>query len=138
MTTSTEPKVKISKADAAFHIAYGHYPSECLRGCLKPKGDHRKSLERPGAMAGKPFEETLAEKRLRRAAKRNGPVTTIAPAAPAKAAKTVAASKAKATPAAALADARSDATDARVLVLEVKMDKILAILERAQAAANKA
>ena len=91
-------------------------------------------------MAGQPFTETLAEKRARRAAKRNGPVTVVTPAktaAPVKAAKTAPTPKAKATPTVAPGDARRDATDARVLVLEVKMDKILAILERAQATANK-
>ena len=92
-------------------------------------------------MAGKPFDETLAEKRARRADKRNGPVTVVTPtttAAPVKAAKASPTPKAKTAPTVAPGDARSDATDARVLVLEVKMDKILAILERAQAASNKA
>lgn len=96
MTTQTiepsaNPSAAPSKADKAFRKLTGHYPSECARGCYRPKGRgekrvevHRNSLERPGVMAGQPFTETWEERIARKAAKRaallNGPVRIVRPA----------------------------------------------------------
>ena len=93
MTTATAPK--LSAKDKAFRKAYGHLPSECLPGCERPRANgsttHRQSLKRPGDMAGKPFTETWADMKARkasRAAGGNGPVVQVqAPKAQAPAAQ---------------------------------------------------
>ena len=86
MTTATSPK--LSAKDKAFRKAYGHLPSECLPGCIRPRTNgqptHRQSLKRPGDMAGKPFTETWEAMKARKAARAagvNGPVVVL-PQAP--------------------------------------------------------
>ena len=73
MVTATASK--LSAKDKAFRKAYGHLPSECLPGCERPRANgattHRQSLTRPGEMAGKPFTETWAEMKARKAARAN-------------------------------------------------------------------
>ena len=141
---AVSPQVKVTKADKIFLAEYGHSRSECLAGCYRPKGRgdarvdvHRKSMLRPAPNTGKPFTETYAEKLARRAAKRNGPVTTVPAPAPAATPTPVAKRKATPpTPVPAGVTARMDAQDSRLLVMEVSMGKILAILERAQVKAN--
>ena len=85
----TKADRKAAQADKAFVLAYGHPQSECLPGCTRIRGRgeakapvHRNSLARPGENAGRPFAETYEEKLIRRALKRNGIVTTVAPATP--------------------------------------------------------
>ena len=82
MTTATSPK--LSAKDKAFRKAYGHLPSECLPGCIRPRTNgqptHRQSLKRPGDMAGKPFTETWEAMKARKAARAagvNGPVVQV-------------------------------------------------------------
>ena len=82
MTTATAPK--LSAKDKAFRKAYGHLPSECLPGCDRPRSNgettHRQSLKRPGDMMGKPFSETWADMKARKAATAaggNGPVVQV-------------------------------------------------------------
>ena len=79
MVTATASKLSVK--DKAFRKAYGHLPSECLPGCERPRANggttHRQSLKRPGEMAGKPFTETWADMKARKAARvagGNGPV----------------------------------------------------------------
>ena len=139
MTTAVAPVAakapRLPAGHAIFHKLYGHYPTECLIGCYREKGRgeekvqvHRNSLGRPGDNAGLPFAETYAEKLARKAARRNGPVHTP-PAAP----------TAKRTPAVTPSvlgametsvNARMDAQDSRLTVLEVKLDKLIEILTR--------
>lgn len=83
MTTPTGAS-RLSAKDKAFRKAYGHLPSECLPGCERPRTNgattHRQSLTRPGDMAGKPFTETWAEMKARKAARLaggNGPVLQV-------------------------------------------------------------
>ena len=75
---------KLSAKDKAFRKAYGHLPSECLPGCVRPRSNgqttHRQSLTRPGDMKGMPFSETWAERKARKAEKLaggNGPVVQV-------------------------------------------------------------
>lgn len=82
MVTATAPK--LSAKDKAFRKAYGHLPNECLPGCVRPRANggtsHRQSLKRPGDMAGKPFTETWADMKTRKAARKadgNGPVVQV-------------------------------------------------------------
>ena len=74
MTTATA--AKLSAKDKAFRKAYGHLPSECLPGCVRPRTNgqptHRQSLKRPGDMAGKPFTETWADMKARKASRAAG------------------------------------------------------------------
>ena len=139
--TPTSPKVKVSKADRIFHDLYGHYQSECLAGCYRQKGRadakvdvHRQSLLRPAPNTGKPFAETYEAKQARRAAARGGPVTVVRPTAQ-PAAKS-APPAAKPPSASAHMNARLDALDSRLTVLEVKLERIFTILQHAQVKAN--
>ena len=83
MTTATVAP-KLSAKDKAFKKAWGHLESECLPGCVRPRANggntHRQSLTRPGDMAGKPFTETWADRKARKAARAagaNGPITQV-------------------------------------------------------------
>ena len=81
MTTTT---TKLSAKDKAFRTAYGHLPSECLPGCIRPRANgstsHRQSLKRPGDTKGMPFTETWEAMKLRKASRTqgaNGPVVQV-------------------------------------------------------------
>ena len=132
----TKADRKAAQADKAFVIAYGHPQSECLPGCTRIRGRgeakapvHRNSLARPGENAGRPFAETYEEKLARRALKRNGLVTTVAPAAPAATPKQAPA-KLKQAPAPAQANVLAqfaavlDTINSTLTVITVRLDRL--------------